>query len=177
MKRLKCYTIIGIIFVILTGTLFHFLYNWTNKNFIVGLFTPINESVWEHMKLLFFPMLLYSFIMILNLKADYPCITSSLCFGILIGTLLIPIFFYAYTFILGKNTLFFDILIFMLSSIIAFFTAYKFTLSCKLQPYTFLFCFLVGVLFICFVVFTLYPPHLKIFADPTDSTVSTTSTF
>lgn len=177
MKRLKCYTIIGIIFVILTGTLFHFLYDWTNKNFIVGLFTPINESVWEHMKLLFFPMLLYSFVMILNLKADYPCITSSLCFGILIGTLLIPIFFYAYTFILGKNTLFFDILIFVLSSIIAFFTAYKFTLSCKLQPYTFLLCFLVDVLFICFVVFTLYPPHLKIFADPTDSTVSTTSTF
>ena len=109
MKRLKCYTIIGIIFVIITGTLFHFLYNWTDKNFIVGLFTPVNESVWEHMKLLFFPMLLYSFVMILNLKTDYPCITSSLCFGILIGALLIPTFFYAYTFILGKNTLFFDI--------------------------------------------------------------------
>lgn len=168
MKRLKCYTIIGIIFVIITGTLFHFLYNWTDKNFIVGLFTPVNESVWEHMKLLFFPMLLYSFVMILNLKTDYPCITSSLCFGILIGTLLIPTFFYAYTFVLGKNTLFFDILIFLLSVIIAFFIAYKLTLSCNLQPYTFLLCFLVGVLFICFVLFTFYPLNLKIFEDPTN---------
>lgn len=169
MKRLKCYTIIGIIFVIITGTLFHFLYDWSNKNFIVSLFTPVNESVWEHMKLLFFPMLLYSFVMIFHLKKDYPCIASSLCFGILTGTLLIPIFFYAYTFILGKNTLIFDILIFMLSSIIAFFVAYKFTLSCKLKPYTFWLYILVVILFICFVVFTLYPPHFKIFEDPTTS--------
>ena len=124
----------------------------------------------------FSKLMMYLYILInnfLNLKNDYPCITSSLCFGILIGTLLIPIFFYAYTFILGKNTLVFDIFIFVLSIIIAFFAAYKFTLSCKLQPYTLLLCFLISVLFICFVFFTFYPPHFKIFEDPTHSKVST----
>lgn len=60
MKHLKRYTIIGIIFVLITGTFAHFLYDWTENNHIVGFFTPINESIWEHMKLLFFPMLIYS---------------------------------------------------------------------------------------------------------------------
>ena len=49
MKLLKRYTMIGIVFVLITGSLAHFVYDWSGKNHIVGLFTPINESVWEHM--------------------------------------------------------------------------------------------------------------------------------
>lgn len=70
MKHLRHCTIIGIIFVMLTGTLSHFLYDWSGQNPVVGLFTPVNESIWEHMKLLFFPMLLYSLIMILKYRRD-----------------------------------------------------------------------------------------------------------
>ena len=94
MKQLKAYTIIGIIFTIILGSLSHFFYEWSNNNFFVGLFTPINESTWEHMKLLFFPMLLYSLLMIPKLKGNYPCIHSAYWTGILIGTLLIPAIFY-----------------------------------------------------------------------------------
>ena len=45
MKHLKRYTIIGIFFVLTIGTLAHFLYDWAKNNHIVGLFTPINESI------------------------------------------------------------------------------------------------------------------------------------
>lgn len=55
MNHLKRDTIIGILFVLITGSVSHFLYDWTGKNPVVGLFTPANESIWEHMKLLFFP--------------------------------------------------------------------------------------------------------------------------
>ena len=58
-KKLLCYTIAGIVFTSILGTLAHFIYEWSNENFLVGLFTPVSESTWEHMKLLFFPMLLY----------------------------------------------------------------------------------------------------------------------
>lgn len=109
MKHLKRYTIIGIIFVLITGTIAHFLYDWTGNNHIAGFFAPINESIWEHMKLLFFPMLIYSIFIIFKFQKSYPCIASSLCFGILIGTLLIPIFFYAYTSIIGKDIFILDI--------------------------------------------------------------------
>ena len=52
--------IAGFVFVIIAGTLLHFVYHWTGQNRIVGLFSPVNESTWEHLKLLFTPMLLNS---------------------------------------------------------------------------------------------------------------------
>ena len=66
MKRLKCFTIAGIFFVLITGSLAHFLYGWSGNNHIVGLFTPVSESIWEHMKLIFFPMLIYTCIIFLK---------------------------------------------------------------------------------------------------------------
>lgn len=176
MKYLKRYTIIGIIFVLITGTLAHFLYDWSENNYIVGLITPINESVWEHMKLLFFPMMLYSFFIILKFKKDYPCIISALCFGILAGTLLIPIFFYIYTSIAGKDLFILDIGIFILSIIIAFRLSYKLTLSRRLEAYTALLCCIVFGLLICFLLFTYHPPGTRIFDDPTVSQTTAAST-
>ena len=158
---------IGIIFVLITGTLAHFLYDWTGNNRIVGLFTPINESIWEHMKLLFFPMLIYSLIMILKFRRKYSCITSALCFGILTGALLIPLFYYAYTYILGSNVFMMDISIYILSIVIAFWLSYKLTLSRRLESYTSILGMLVSVLFVCFFIFTYRPPEAVIFQDPT----------
>ena len=146
MNRLQSYIIAGILFVLAAGTLSHFLYGWTGNNFIIGLFTPVNESVWEHMKLIFFPMLFYSIFASAKLKADYPYIASSLCFSILIGTLLIPVLFYAYTYILGKNFLVLDIIIFALSTALAFFTVYKLTISCRFRFHSILLYCLTGIL-------------------------------
>lgn len=172
MKLLKRYTIIGIIFVLVTGTLAHFLYDWTGSNPIAGLFTPVNESIWEHMKLLFFPMLIYSLFLIFKFRTKYSCITSSLCFGILAGAFFIPLFYYAYTSILGKNFFIFDMSIFILSIVLAFWLSYKLTLSRRLESYTLLLCILVCVLFVCFLGFTGHPPDATIFQDPTVSKTS-----
>ena len=177
MKHLKHYTIIGILFVSVTGTLSHFLYDWSGHHPIVGLFTPVNESVWEHMKLLFFPMLLYAAIMIGKWKRHYPPIVSALFFGILTGTLLIPLFYYAYTSVLGKNYLILDIGIFILSILISFWLSYKLTLSKKLESYTFVLCAAVCILLTCFLVFTRHPPNDAVFQNPAVSCSAVTSSF
>ncbi len=169
MKALKRYTIIGIVFVLATGTLFHFLYDWTGQNEIIGLFTPINESIWEHMKLLFFPMSAYALIMIIKFHTKYPCITASLCTGILAGTLFIPLFYYAYTTVLGTNLFIIDISIFILSILIAFLLSYRLTRSGKLGAYTLLLCVFVCILLVCFIIFTNHPPDTTLFQDPTAS--------
>ena len=44
---------------IVIGTLLHFLYQWTGENCVIAAFSAVNESVWEHLKMLFFPMLLF----------------------------------------------------------------------------------------------------------------------
>lgn len=169
MKTLKCCLIIGIIVVIITGTLAHFVYEWTGNNSVAGLFVPVNESVWEHMKLIFFPMLFYSIFASAKLKADYPYIASSLCFSILIGTLLIPVLFYAYTYILGKNFLVLDIIIFALSTALAFFAAYKFAVSCHFRFHSILLYCLTGILLILFILFTYQPPETEIFTSFTNA--------
>ena len=154
MKNLKSALIIGTIFVLITGILSHFVYDWSGQNFIVGFFSPVNESTWEHMKLCFFPMLLYSLFMRRRLKGEYPCVTSALLFGTLLGTFLIPVIFYTYTGILGKNYLPLDIATFILSVILAFAAIYRLTLSCKMRCFTFWLFLSVATMAACF--FTIF---------------------
>lgn len=172
MNLRKRITIIGILFVLCTGTLAHFLYQWSGKNAIVGLFTPINESVWEHMKLLFFPMLLYAIAIIIQFRNNFPCIVCAFCFGILLGTLLIPVCFYAYTAVLKTDVFLLDIATFVLSTILAFLAFHKRAFSCRLKRGTLFLCILVCIVFGCFLVFTYHPLNLHIFKDPTTSTQS-----
>ena len=166
MKQLKIYTITGTVFVLILGTLSHFFYQWSNQNFFAGLFFPINESTWEHMKMCFFPMLIYSFFMKERLIKEYPCIPSALLSGILLGTFLIPAIFYTYTGIIGKNFFLLDIATFLLSVILAFVAVYRLTLSCKMDFYTLILGVLVSILFFCFLFFTYAPPSIGIFIVP-----------
>lgn len=168
MKNFKHHIFAGVLFVLIVGSLAHFCYEWSGHNTLAGLFVPVNESVWEHMKLLFYPMLLYSLFLVFRFRKEYPCLLSSLCFGLLAGTLLIPVFFYTYTAVLGKNFLLLDIGTFVLSTLAAFLLSCRLVLSCRLKSCTFLLCILTGVLLLCFLWFTYHPPSLKIFeAAPT----------
>lgn len=166
MNQLKRYSVIGFIFVSILGTLSHFFYHWSGENPIVGLFSPVNESTWEHMKLLFFPASLYLVFIYSRLKSNYPNITSALSIGILIGTFLIPVIFYTYTWILGYNLLFLDIATFYLSVAVAFFITYKLSNSDKILPPGIIFTAMLIVLVVCFVMFTYLPPDIELFAVP-----------
>ena len=166
MKRLKCYIILGTIFVIITGTLFHFVYEWSGYNYVLGFFFPVNESTWEHMKLIFIPMLLYYFFIQQKLEKEYPCVTSAYLSGILVGTFLIPVLFYTYSGILGHNYPILDIAAFVASVILAFIFIYQKTLSCKMQSYSFLLYICVLIVAGCFIVFTYSAPGIALFVEP-----------
>lgn len=166
MKRLKRYTVAGILFVLITGTISHFIYKWSGNNPIAGIFFPVNESTWEHMKLCFFPMLLYSIFMNRQLRHDYPCVTHALLSGVLLGTLLIPVLFYTYSGILGYHSLPLDIATFVLSVLISFFAVYRLSLSCGADSAGFLLKLFTILLLLGFLLFTFYPPQIGIFNDP-----------
>lgn len=166
MNKLKLYIIKGIFFVLFTGTLAHFVYEWSGNNPVIGLFVPVNESTWEHMKLCFFPMVIYSFYMERNVRQSYPCVTSSLLLGILLSTFLIPVIFYTYSGILGYNLLALDIATFAISVILSFFAIYRLSLSCKAEPFKSFLILCTVIMVICFLVFTYNPPDINIFANP-----------
>lgn len=165
MNKLKHYTILGTIFVLITGTLLHFVYERSGNNLIAGLFSPVNESIWEHMKLVFFPMLLFSFYMNRKLKNNYPCVTSALLFGILLGTLLIPVIFYTYSGILDRHLLVLDIGTFILSVLISFYAVCQLSFSCRLEDFQDSLEILVLFFAVCFLLFTYHPPAIGIFMD------------
>ena len=54
-EKIRSYLIFSIIFTFILGTLLHFTYKWSEENAIVGIFSAVNESTWEHLKLLYFP--------------------------------------------------------------------------------------------------------------------------
>lgn len=166
MKNLKSYLILGIIFVSILGTLFHFAYKWSGNNIFFGLFTPINESIWEHTKLLFFPMLIYSFCLNKKTGKEYPCLNSAMISGMLSGVLMIIVMFYTYTDIIGFHTAFADIAIFYISVILAFYIAYKLTLSCKADKYHTLLQALQIAMICLFIIFTFSPPDIPLFISP-----------
>ncbi len=166
MKGIKKYLIAGAIFVSILGTVLHFVYEWSGNNLVVGLFTPVNESTWEHTKLLFFPMLIYSLYLERKTEKEYPCIGTSMILGALTGVLSIIALFYTYSGIIGFNVAFVDISIFYISVIIAFYVVYRVAQSCKMDRYKVLWQIVAVVMVCLYILFTIYPPHIALFANP-----------
>ena len=75
------------------GFLLHFVYDWSGQNKIVGIFSATNESTWEHLKLLFFPMLFITIWDSLRGNTS-PGFLKRRILSIIAGMLLIVIMFY-----------------------------------------------------------------------------------
>ena len=88
--------IIGIIFISVFGTIFHFLYDLSNHNKVIGLFSSVNESTWEHIKILLTPTFIWSLIdgFIYGDGVNYFFAKSISLLFIIIS---IPLLFYGYS--------------------------------------------------------------------------------
>ena len=161
------FSVCGTIFVSIMGTLSHFIYEWTEQNRIIGLFTAVNESTWEHMKLLFFPMLLYYTFIWLKLRKRVPSSLPAFLIATLIGTCLIPVLFYTYTGILGFMITWANLAIYYVSVITAFITFYLMATRCRLEEVNIILYFIITLFTCMFFLFTYDPPALGIFIDPT----------
>ena len=54
------YELVGMVFIIILGSMLHFTFEWSGFQAIVGVFSAVNESVWEHLKIAFWPTILYA---------------------------------------------------------------------------------------------------------------------
>ena len=165
-QKLLAYTMVGVIVVGVLGTLLHFAYDWSGQNVIVGLFTPVSESTWEHMKLLFFPMLLYVIFEYYQLKTEFLELLWSGFTGILLGTFAIPFLFYGYTVVLGRNYAIVDISIYYISVVLGFCVNYVGAQKEYSKEYKILVTTLIILMMVLFLVFTYNPPNARIFISP-----------
>ena len=171
MKRsIGLWQFVGFAVTSLLGTLLHFLYDWLGEAIWIAPFSGVNESTWEHMKLLFWPMFIYAIVQnfFFRDQKNFWCIKLK---GTLLGLTLIPVIFYTYNGVIGKSPDWINIAIFFISAAISYvFEARKFKkkdTACKRPKIAIFLLCAIGVLF---VVFTFKAPEIGIFKDPLTNT-------
>ena len=164
----KCNNILAFIIIGGLGSLFHFIYGWTNESFIMGLFFPVNESTFEHLKLIFYPTIIYSVYEYFRLENKPENYIPSVAAGIIMGNLTIVTLFYLYSGILGFNVDFLNITIFFIAVIVSLITK-----NCvlKSEKFTSKIAVIISVLYLfisalLFAVWSYNPPSLGIFTPP-----------
>lgn len=158
------FEIISTIFVMVLGTLLHFTYKWSNNNMLVGIFSPINESIWEHLKLMFFPMLITIIIGYLYKGKDIDNYLSSKVIGTIVMLSFTIVFYYTYSGILGTNYTGVDVSIFFIAVALGQYVSYK-LMKTKFHGNNITATIILLVLLLCFVIFTFFPPNIALFKD------------
>lgn len=171
MKRnISLWQFAGFAFTSLGGTILHYLYELTGRSVLAAPFSGINESTWEHMKLLFFPLFLFAAIQSFFFK-DYKGFWCVKLAGTAVGLILIPAIFYTYNGAFGKSPDWFNIAIFFICAAVVFLLeAYllkKDSFKCKRRWIPIAVLCVIGVLFI---LFTFITPTLPLFLDPLTGT-------
>ena len=153
----------------LMGTVLHFLYDWLGGALWIAPFSGVNESTWEHMKLLFWPMFIYA-ITVSFFFRDHENYWCARLRGILIGLILIPTLFYTYNGVIGESPDWINIAIFFVAAAIAYIyeaILFRKNAACR-SPKIAL--FVLCAIAVSFIVFTFAAPHLEIFKDPITTT-------
>lgn len=157
---------VGLVFSLAVGSLSHFFYEWSGGNIAAGIFFPVNESVWEHMKLVFFPFLVY-FAIALPLT---PTLNNRI-FGAFAATFIaagfIPVVFYTYTAFTGRAVLAVDVTTYGVGVFLGYLVAYKAFTHPRTSS---VFCAagVLGLIFIsaCYFTMTAFAPDFFLFVDP-----------
>ena len=165
-KRIFLWQAAGFAFVSLAGSLLHFLYDWTGECILIAPFSGVNESTWEHMKLLYWPFSLFAVIQRRWFRA-YPQFWCIQLESAIAGLLAIPLLFYTCNGIFGKTPDWVNITLFYLSTGTAFYLAgWRFRQGAKSCRHPHLALALLLLLGLLFGIFTFLPPRIPLFQDP-----------
>ncbi len=165
MSKIKRFQILSVIFVWIVGTLLHFTHDWFPNSVVFTVISAVNESTWEHLKLVFFPMLFMTVIGYFYNK-DVKNFLYAKLVSILVAMSFIVVFFYTYTGVIGRNFAVLDIGSFFVAVALGEYYAYKIMLSVKDKMSSIAVVAILAVIFLCFAVFTYYPPSIGLFVNP-----------
>ena len=169
-KSIGLWSLVGFAVVSLGGTLLHFLYEWLGEAVWIAPFSGVNESTWEHMKLLFVPCFIFAIVQsfFFRDRKDFWCVKVR---GILLGLVAIPVLYYTYNGVVGKSPDWINIAIFFIAAALVFVCETKLFKSESIRcahPRAALTALVIIALL--FVLFTFRTPELGIFKDPLTGT-------
>ena len=159
-KNLRAFIIISIL-----GTLLHFTYDFFGQNPIIGIFSAVNESVWEHQKLLYFAIIFYSIPEYLLSDRRIHNYAVATAIGITVAILSIITLFYTYTGIIGFDITFIDIALYYIGVLIFLFVRgiiikNRFLESGTANRIAIVYIIILSILF---AIFTFFPPKIPLF--------------
>ncbi len=166
-KRIKTTELIAFITASILGIIFHFLYDWTGQIRFIGFFVPVSESIWEHLKLIFYPIAIVSLAEYYLCKVctpDFLCIKVR---SIWLGMLSTVVIFYTYVGVWGGVIEWLNIVVYFIAMTIAYcFSCKRLIHSGQIKNTPVLCIISFVVVAILFMIFSLYPPAIGIFTVP-----------
>lgn len=162
LKKIK---IINVVFLFLLSFLWHFMYNWFPNN-IFALVFPVNESIWEHMKIIYYCLLLGSVLKFYLCKKNNIKINNYYIEAMvksLLGVIFYLIIFIPLYLWLGESMII-SIGLMLVTYIFMEFIGYKILTSEELNI-NILPVIIIALGCIMFVILTFYPLHNFLFFD------------
>ena len=172
-RRWRKWGLAGLFLTLIFGNLLHFVYDWSGQNSVVAAFAAVNESTWEHMKLLAMPGVIWSLVEAVALRSSRQSVLMARALGLLVGLVTIPTVYYTYTGALGVSSMIVDVVLFQAAVLLGALVSWRVLAKNKLTGPIW---GAVGLLLLLgvaalFVWWTYAPPVLPIFIDPTNGTV------
>lgn len=172
-RRWRKWELAGLFITLILGNALHFLYEFSGKSPVAAAFSAVNESTWEHMKLLIVPWTLWSLVEAAALlRSSRRGVLMPRALGLLCGTVLIPAVYYTYTGIAGQRSAIADILLFQAAVLLAALVSWRLMTKGRFSapPWSALGLFLLLGLWALAVWWTFEPPHIPLFIDPVTGT-------
>ena len=168
-QKIALWQMAGFIFTAIAGTLLHFLFDFNGGSLPAALVSAVNESIWEHMKLIYVPMVLFALFQRKRMgkTETFWCVKLR---GISLALVLIPALYYTYTGALGVSADWFNIAIFFLAAAAAYRLEAGPLLREEENSREGLCLLLVLLIGVAFLVFTFAPPNIPLFRDPVTGT-------
>ncbi len=158
----------AIVPLIAVGTVLHFAFDWSGHNRVVAVFSAVNESYWEHIKIAGWPtMLFYAVLFALGGARHASFIPAATVALYAIPVTMIGVVF-AYKAVTRRNVLWLDIAVFALSIVAAqtIFVGLLRGLDASLVVVVISGFYLAGIV-AAYLMFTLRPPdEPDVFVDP-----------
>lgn len=163
---LKRFRILSVFLIFITGSLFHFAYQFSNYSLVVGIFTPVNESIFEHLKLAVYPTILCYLISyaVFYKNIDFYKWFSAASISCFISPIIITSFFYTYTGAFGFTSLILDIFSLFLGVLVAqFISLHIYAYGHLTNTHFYFLIFILFILMFLFTIFTFLPPDYPLF--------------
>ena len=170
-KNSKKIVIINTIAIFLSMFLFSFIYNWF-PNFLTASLFPVNESLFEHLKLMYTSFVLISLLTLLVLKFKKIKVNNYFLATIISVIVNIVLFFLIYLPIYNRpgEGLVYTMIIYLITLIISEYIFYLIINKHHLETINSISIIVLPIIWCLLVYFTFNPVHTDFFFDPISET-------